>query len=111
MADMDPSAAMLDMERTGKNESLNRSADPIPDTSASMEENVIDVRIGRPLHVNVSVTMHDINAHLMKVFDFFDSESSSSCASNLVFVATSNSIVAKTILRVQLFFWRNSVLK
>ena len=62
---MDPSAALLDM--AGKNESLNRSADPIPDTIIPAEEGVLDVRIGRPLHVNVSVTMHDIKAHLMKV--------------------------------------------
>ena len=62
---MDPSAALLDM--AGKNESLNRSADPIPDTIIPAEESVVDVRIGRPLHVNVSVTMHDIKAHLMKV--------------------------------------------
>ena len=62
---MDPSAALLDM--AGKNESLNRSADPIPDTIIPAEESVVDVRIGRPLHVNVSVTMHDIKALLMKV--------------------------------------------
>lgn len=68
MADMDPSAALLDMERAGKNESLNRSVDPIPETNASAEDSTIDVRIGRPLHVNVAVTMHNIKAHLMKVF-------------------------------------------
>lgn len=62
---MDPSTALLEM--TGKNESLNRSADPIPDTIIPAEEGIIDVRIGRPLHVNVSVTMHDIKAHLVKV--------------------------------------------
>jgi hypothetical protein len=71
MADMDPSAALLDMERAGKNESLNRSVDPIPETNASTEESTIDVRIGRPLHVNVSVTMHNIKAHLMKVIVYF----------------------------------------
>lgn len=65
MSDMDPSTALLDMG--GKNESLNRSADPIPDAVIPVEETVLDVRIGRPLHVNVSVTMHDIQAHLMKV--------------------------------------------
>ena len=65
MADMDPSAALLDL--TGKNESLNRSIDPIPDSIIPSEEPALDVRIGRPFHVNVSVTMHDIKAHLMKV--------------------------------------------
>lgn len=65
MADMDPSTGLLDM--AAKNESLNRSADPIPDTTIPVEEGVLDVRIGRPFHVNVSVTMHDVQAHLMKV--------------------------------------------
>lgn len=65
MSDMDPSAALLDL--SSKNESFNRSADPIPDTVIQIEENVLDVRIGRPLHVNVSVVMHNIQAHLMKV--------------------------------------------
>lgn len=109
---MDPSAAMLDMERSGKNESLNRSIDPIPDTSASMEESVVDVRIGRPLHVNVSLTMHDIKAHLMKVFHFSRNELSLICAKIPIhYLLQSNSIVAKMILRAQLFFWRNSLLK
>lgn len=68
MADMDPSTALLDLT-AGKNpdSSLNRSSDPIPDTLISVEENVLDVRIGRPLHVFVSVTLHEIQAHIMKV--------------------------------------------
>ena len=68
MADMDPSTALLDLA-AGKNpdSSLNRSSDPIPDTLISVDENVVDVRVGRPLHVYVSVTLHDIHAHIMKV--------------------------------------------
>ena len=62
MADIDPSATLLDMAW-----SLNRSADSIPDTIIPVEESVIDVRMGCPLHVNVSMTMHDIKAHLMNV--------------------------------------------
>ena len=65
MADMDPSASLLDMSGA-KNESLNHSSDPIPIIPLLAEE-VFDVRLARPLHVNVSVTMHDIQAHLMKV--------------------------------------------
>ena len=85
MADMDPSAALLDI--TGKNESFNRSADPIPDTMISVEESVLDVRIGRPLHVNVSVIMHDIQAHLMKVI-YIHSIYSTSITDCLVFFYT-----------------------
>ncbi len=65
MVDMDPSFAMLDI--SGKNELLNRSSDPIPEPLINVEETPFDVRLCRPLHVNVSVTMHDIYAHLMKV--------------------------------------------
>jgi hypothetical protein len=65
MADMDPSAALLDI--SGKNESLNRSSDPIPDPLVTIEEPAFDPRLCRPFHVNVCVTMHDIHAHLIKV--------------------------------------------
>lgn len=65
MADMDPAAALLDI--SAKNEcSLNRSSDLFADTVIPIDDNPIDVRIGRPLHVNVSATLHDIQAHLMK---------------------------------------------
>lgn len=66
MADMDPSAALLDLSGA-KNESFNRSSDPIIDPQLNADEGVFDVRLSRPFHVNVSVTMHDIQAHLMKV--------------------------------------------
>jgi len=66
MADMDPSSSVSTFF-SDKNESLNRSTDPIPETTAMPEEAaVMDVRVGRPLHVDVSVTLHDIHAHLMK---------------------------------------------
>ena len=76
MADMDPSAAQLLSDPSiGQQQHLNRSTDQIPagnETPApphhSSEEQgrAVDVRIGRPLHVDVSVTLHDVHAHLMK---------------------------------------------
>lgn len=65
MADMDPSAALLDIA-TKNESSLNRSSDLIPDPLVAIDDDAIDVRLGRPLHVDVSVTLNDIQAHLMK---------------------------------------------
>ena len=72
MADMDPSAGLLDISGA-KTESFNRSSDPIVDPQVNVDEGIFDVRLSRPFHVNVAVTMHDIQAHLMKVllFNFF----------------------------------------
>ena len=67
MVDMDPSTALLDLSGM-KNESLNRSSDPIPEAPVVVEEAAYDYRLCRPLHVNVHVTMHDIQAHLIKVY-------------------------------------------
>lgn len=76
MADMDPTTAQLLADSSASQQQLlNRSTDPIPgsnepsapaNSAADEQGTVVDVRIGRPLHVDVSITLHDIHAHLMK---------------------------------------------
>lgn len=50
---------------------IPKSSNPIPETPNSVTDDSIkeefDPRIYRPLEVTVSITMHDIQAHLTKV--------------------------------------------
>jgi hypothetical protein len=55
MADTDPCAALLDI--SGKNESLNRSSDPIPDPLVTIEEPEFDPRLCRPFRTCRSIQL------------------------------------------------------
>lgn len=54
-------------EKPGADSTVNRSAATGPSSSSGKVEEKFDPRESRPLAVKVSITLHDIHGHLVKV--------------------------------------------